>query len=519
VQVHDLGRGTWEFDYRGEKADPTGRWLPLYNPSKNGDHWYAYVKQPVYPVAVLAATRLVGEVVGLHLPALLGAVGLAVAAWLLAAEVDPSASRGAFWLAAGGPAAVNAYLLWAHAPSAALAGFATLAGLRLAREVTWLRLAALLVCVAAGVLLRAEGLLFAAALASGLLLVGLRGRSWAVRLGVPAACAAAAAATVVLEARWRGAIVGRSYPPTGLRGDDASPLSGGGGAWRRWMAGRAEGAWNSLLQGSLGDRRSAVYVAAALALVVFAAWVGRRRRQGWQRDAALALVAAGILYAARLRGGGTQPMTGLLAAWPAVVLGLGVLPRHGARAARTLVVVAGVFALAVLASEYRVGGGREWGGRFLFPALALLAVLSTIGIRQLLEGWGRWRGAVSVLVVALVAIPTVTGLSMVRTSRGQAAAIVDEVTSGSPGLVVTHVSGLPPFAWKVYPEVGWMAVPPDQFQEATGRLREAGFADVTLLGPGTLVRGDLTSYPYVRDITGPEARRRGWRTFRLSDRA
>ena len=516
VQVRDLDRGSWEFSYLGERADPTGRWLPLYNPSRNGGRSYAYVKQPAYPVAVLVATRLAGDVVGMHLLAMLGALGVAIAAWLVAAEIDPAASRGAFWLAAAGPVAVNAYLLWAHAPSAAMAGFATLAGLRLAKRITPLRVGALVACVAAGVLLRAEGLLFAGALALGLLLVGLRRRPWVARLGLPAACVAVAAGTVALEARWRGSIVGGSYSVPGLRGDDASPIGAGGGGLRRWFEGRVEGAWNSLLQGSLGDRRSAMYVATALALVVFAAWAGRRRRRGWQRDVGLALAAAGLLYAARLRIGGTQPMTGLLAAWPAVVLGMGLVPRRGARAARTLIVVAGIFAAAVLGSQYRVGGGREWGGRFLFPAMVLVAVLSTLGIRHLLHGWGRWKGGVTILVVGLVVIPTFTGLGMVRTSRGQAAAIVDEVASGDPRLVVTHVSGLPPFAWKVYPELGWMAVPPGEFQEATSRLRDAGFRDVTLLGPGSLRPGDLTSYPSIEDITGPEARQRGWRTFRLS---
>lgn len=518
VQARDLDRGGWAFDYVGEAVDPDGRWLPLYNPTRGPDEWFAYVKQPAYPVALLLATRLAGDVAGLYVLAMLGALGVAVTAWLLAAEVDPRASRGAFWLAAGGPVAVHSYLVWAHAPSAALAGFATLAGLRLGKRFHPLWAGLLLLCVAAGVLLRAEGVLFAGALALGLLLVGLRDRPWIVRAGIPAACAALAGATLLLEAGWRSAIVRTSSSFQRLRGDDASPLTAGGGAaaWRRWAGGRLEGAWSSLLQGSLGDRRGALLVAPALVLLVFAAWVAHRRRGSWRRDVGVAVAAATTLYALRLRRGGIQPMTGMFAAWPAALWGLTLLPRQAVRVAKPLAVVAGTFALGVVATQYSFGGGREWGGRFFFPMLAPVAVLACLGLRHLSDSWGRGRGVVVAVVVVLTLLPTLTGLSTLREARGQENAIVDEVVSGRPDVVVTHVLGLPPFAWKTHPEVGWMSTPPEELQEATTRLREAGVGEVTVMAPGGMLPSDLTSYPVVQDVTGPEARKRGWRTFRLS---
>src|SRR5262249_48362636 len=45
----------------------------------------------------------------------------------------------------------------------------------------------------------------------------------------------------------------------------------------------------------------------------------------------------------------------------------------------TLVATVGLFALAVLATSYEVGGGAEWGGRYFavgFPVVAALVVLS-----------------------------------------------------------------------------------------------------------------------------------------------
>lgn len=518
VQVRDLDQGRWEFDYRAEAADPEGRWLPLYNPERGARHWYAYVKQPAYPAALWAVTRVAGDVVGLHLLAMLGALGVAVATWLLAGEIDPGASRGAFWLAASGPVAVNAYVVWAHAPSAAVAGFAMLAGVRLRNRFRPLWAVVLLLCVGVGVLLRAEGLLFAVALGLGLLVVGFKALPRALRVGVPACCALGAAGTLLLESRWRSAIVGSAYRVQGLRGDDASPVVAGGGsaAWRRWAGGRLQGAWNSLFQGSMGDPLGAVLVAAALVVLVFVAWVVHRRREGWRREAGVALGAATALYALRMVLALKQPMTGMFAAWPAAMVGLVLLPRQGLRVARPLVVVVGLFALAVLATQYRIGGGREWGGRFLFPVLAPVAVLACMGLRHLLRSLDGERTWVAGLVGALVLVPTFTGLSLLRTDRGQAAAIIQEVTSDKPSLVMTYVTGLPPFAWKRYPEVAWMVVQPEEFEEATTRLQEAGVASVTILGPDTLSPVDLAAYPVVEDVTGAEARRRGWRTFRLS---
>ncbi len=40
--------------------------------------------------------------------------------------------------------------------------------------------------------------------------------------------------------------------------------------------------------------------------------------------------------------------------------------------------VIGTFGVVVLASEYAIGGGVEWGGRFFFPALAPLAVAAMV---------------------------------------------------------------------------------------------------------------------------------------------
>ncbi|MGH9283950.1 MAG: hypothetical protein ACRD0S_13565, partial [Acidimicrobiales bacterium] len=93
IQARALDRGSWAYDYAGRDVDPEGEWVPLYHPTRAGGEWYPYVKQPAWPVAVLGATRLVGDTAGLYLLGVLGALGVAVAAWRLAGEVHPGASR------------------------------------------------------------------------------------------------------------------------------------------------------------------------------------------------------------------------------------------------------------------------------------------------------------------------------------------------------------------------------------------------------------------------------------------
>ncbi|MGH9177726.1 MAG: hypothetical protein ACRD0N_04130 [Acidimicrobiales bacterium] len=518
IQVRALDRGGWAYEYAGEEVDSELEWLPLYNPTRGEDGAYPYVKHPFYPVAQLGASRLVGDVVGVHLWALLGALGVAVAAWLVAGEIEPSARRAAFWVAAAAPVLVNAYIVWAHAPSAALAGFAVLAGLRAARALQWRWALLLAACLGVGVLIRAEMLLFALALA-GAMAVGLwrRGLAWAA--GVPVLCAAAGAGAVLVESRWRRSIVGRSSSVAGFRGEDGSPFAGSGGlsSLTRWVEGRAEGAWNSLFQGSLGEQRAALLVAGGMVMVLFGAWVARRRRPNWQRDTLVAMAVATLLYALRLRSDATQPITGFLAAWPLALLGLVLVPREHLRKAHVLVVSVGLFSLAVLATQYRIGGGREWGGRFFFPMVVPVAVLACLGLRHGLASARADRAAWKALAglgVLLAVLPTVAGFRVLHTSRTQVGAILREVAGGEPTLIMTHVSGLPPFAWQEYPEVGWLAVPPREFAEVAARLRAAGVEDLLLLGPKTTEPTDVPTYT-AEDVTGPEADRRGWRTFRL----
>lgn len=518
IQVRSLDEGSWEYTYAAQTFDEEGRWMPLSKSTQSERGWFPYVKHPTYVVALLAATRVAGDVLGLHLLGVLGALGVAVAAWLVAGEVDRRASRGAFWIAASGPVAVNAFLMWAHAPSAALGGFATLAAVRLTRAVRARHLALLLACVVAGVLVRAEGLLFAIALALGLLVAGWKERSWTARAGVPGLCVAAAGGAAFLEQRWRSAVIGSAYPTQGFREGAALPVGSGGDSLGLvdWVEGRIDGAWHSLFQGSFNENLGIVLVAVALVFLAYAAWTARRLRPGWQRDVELALAVALALYVIRFVTGSNESMIGLFAAWPVVLLGLALFRRAGHRAEVVLPVTVAAFLLAVVATQYRGGGGFEWGGRFLSPSLVPMAVLACVGVRRSLLAERRPARQTLVLLSALAVVPTLAGLFLVGTARHRNGELIDEVTAGDPKLVVTNVVGLAPFGWRTYPDVGWMVAPPSEFGEIAARLEAGGVGEVTVMGPARLDPADLAPYTGVEDVTGPEARRRGLSILRLS---
>lgn len=444
---------------------------------------------------------------------------MAAAAWLVAAEVAPGASRPAFWLAATGPVVVNAYVVWAHAPSAAAAGFTVLSALRIGRSerLPLGPVVLLAVSVVAGVLLRSEGLLLVLAAAAGLAWTAVRVSDPQRRralLAVAVLAGGLGMATAGLERRWTSDIIGREFASRGVR-DSVAP----GGPLRRLadlVAGRAEGVWHSVLEGAYNHPTATVVVTAALVLSGFLVWSARRRAPGWERDVAGAIAVAAGLYLVRLFLAPDQAITGLAAAWPVAVVGLGCLTRPSLVAGRPLVVVGALFALGVAASQYRFGGGLEWGGRFFSPLLVPMAVLAAMGLGDLVARAGPRNRLVLPALVSLALTPALAGLVMLRTNRPLVDAVVAEVATAGPGLVLTDSPVLPRAAWRTYPGTGWMLVPPGELVEVADRLRAGGTGDVVVVaalgGPGDV----QAAFPEARDVTGPGAAHLGWRMFSIA---
>jgi hypothetical protein len=422
---------------------------------------------------------------------LLGALLTAVAAWLLAAELVPGGERSAFWIAATGPVLVNAYVIWAHAPSAAVGGLTLVAALRAARlGPSPLRLLAVAVGVVAGVLLRSEAV-FVAVVAAVLLAFG---RGWRLRrpdlLGAFVPLAAGVGARLA-ESAWRNRLTGGAYEEP-LRTDEL-PL----------VEGRVRGAWHDLFSGVYTKERAGDVLVAALVLVIVAALLARRRH----RAAPFALAGAGLLMVIRIVMAPRDPVTGLLAAWPVVVLGLLMLSwRRLSPVARALVVGLGLFTAAVLANNYPYGGGLEWGGRFFSPMAAALAGLAAYGLQDVTPVIRRWAGLLTVLTA-------VTGLILCGGVRGLHDGQIAATERHLRAWTITDFSPLPRLAWRLDDRTAWLLADANPIPDAVDIARRLGARDITVIQRREKSVQVLEQFGQVSEEPEPDLDRIGYRVL------
>lgn len=508
LQVEALEHGSWAYDYEAGPHDPEGRHFPVYLSTRSESGFFPYVKHPTYPLLLQAARRLAGPTLGLHLLALVGTVGTAAAAWLLAAEVSPRLSRPAFWLAAASPVLVNGFLLWAHAPSAALAGLALVGAARIARRDFTVPVAlAVAAVLAAGVLLRSEALLFAAALVVALACTGWRGRTGTGRLA-PLVLAAPAVIVALAEHAWIGRIIGQPFTVAAVRPGALS-----------YLEGRFAGALHELSHPPAQDPEAAMPVLLALVLVAGLGRVALRRfTPADRRDVALlTLLAAGavVLLAVRLALRPYEPVTGLFAAWPLGLLGLLLLRWRGA--GPTVALLAGTVALftgAVLLTQYPEGGATEWGGRFLSPAVAPLAVLAAAGLAGAVDVLPRpHRRSVAALLATVAVTFAVFGLATVGLQRARIARVAQAVARHPAEVTVTTGAFLPRAAWSIDHRVRWMHAERAELAALVRHLRERGLQQVAVVLPADVHPSPLSAFPTVEEQPEPALKAVGLRLF------
>lgn len=530
LQVRSLQQGGWEYDYGAQVIDPKGSWFPLPTGEgfdyQFGGRFYSYAKHPTYSMLQRISVGVLGDALGFHAMSMLGAVLCAVAAWLLADEVAGRARALSFWVAASGPVFFNAFVQWAHALSAGLAGLTLVCALRVLRpRFDGAVVAAVFAGCLFGGLIRAESVLFGVAIAVGLGLVGLR-RIGFVRAGLGSSAALLGAVCAYLGgARLVELVVGGSYATGGVRE--------GGKAELPYLAGRLAGAYHVLVQGSEITPRANRLLQWAAVLVVVGAIAFLLARRTAALAGGMALLAALALTVLRFQENPLESATGLLVAWPVLLAGSAgfcvavIASRRRPTDARAMqwtlpAMVLAAFSGAVFLTQYPVGGGLEWGARFLSPATAPLAVFVALGLVEIARRQPvPWARGLAVMLTAAVAVaPIAGGIRMLERYRSEKQAFYDELQSRSGPVLVVGVLPLVEIArgaWKMDDRFDFVLAPSGDATLAVSMLRSAGFRDISLLDERADLVGQDLSYPLVEDVTGPHAANAGWSLLRLRE--
>jgi hypothetical protein len=224
------------------------------------------------------------------------------------------------------------------------------------------------------------------------------------------------------------------------------------------------GAWHTLFDGSYEGNSYSLLLILALVVLVVAV-----RARDDRRFALGAGVASGLLVL-RWALGPDDSVTGLLVAWPVAVAGVlrAVRGKKVTPLMQGLGVAAALIVAAVLATQYEIGGGLEWGGRYLSPIAVPIAVIGAVGLATL--GVGSRRAA-----AAAMAATAAMGIGILANLRNDHDRITTAIESRQPRVVVTDVRSLPRIGWRTDGKFAWWIVDDEgEVQDAVDDLQAAG---------------------------------------------
>ena len=474
--------GTWHYRYPLQWLDGSSEARPFIRADVGSKGISPYAKHPTYP----ALLWLVGaSTAGGLVLSIAGTVVAAVTAGLIARRLsgEHQVAVAALWLTGiGTPLLFDAGLLLAHTLAAAAFGGAALMALHSVaagpRRWTWLTGA--LVAALGVSLLRTEGLLAVLGLAAGVALV-TRTR-WSI---VVAAGLAFVAAGGVLVDRWLQPLI------VGVPG--VVP----GNAVATGLQGRWDGFYVTWLSTSSGGRDPAgttLWVAlAALAVAVVLRRTGRIGAAGFASIGAL----VGVAYVLQFVVQPDRLIPGLLVTVP-VLWGMAwFVDASDATRDRWIAFVSVVGGAGmILATQYSIGGGVEWGGRYfavLLPVLVAVVVSGSLGtLRRCLPS-----GPTRMTVMGAAAVVTVVLAGTALTSTRDAHRLADELSSGvaraaaSAGptrvtdqpIVLTSNRLLPQLLYDDLGRYDWVAADADALPGFADQLAAAGAGSAVLVVP------------------------------------
>lgn len=485
LQAQMLADGEgWTVEHPLVGLDPEGTGFFLTYADGGPAAFAPYAKHPVYPLVLVPLTA-VGGVLGAVLLSCGGAVLAALAAAGLARRIDAGFAVPALWITGLlSPLFFDAQLVAAHTLGAALCGWATWFLLARPRRGIGHTLVACLL-VAAAVLLRTEAVLFGVALGGAFLVVAVRARRYRL-VADGLAVMAVGIITHVLERRWLAEIAGPG----------AALATGGVASDGFWSSRVLAAVWTTVAPTGAGAGWTARIVVVVGVLVACAGIALRRRAPDiTAATVLLGLAAIGALVGVFLPE--PDAVSGLLAAFPLLLLGLVLFRREDLRSPEALLLAAtvGGFTALVLATQYDVGGAAEWGGRFLALALPLFVVLLLIPLVRtaaVLGGAARPMGVALVVLSLGFSVLAVRALETTQRDNGSVVraltATLDEI-GGGPGaaagevrpVVLTTWPQMGRFAWRDVDRVRGLVVEPGDLPARLRQLTEEAEAGVILV--------------------------------------
>jgi hypothetical protein len=154
------------------------------------------------------------------------------------------------------------------------------------------------------------------------------------------------------------------------------------------------------------------------------------------------------------------------------------------------VTVSAVVAVGVIATQYKVGGGIEWGGRYFALALpiAVPVVLAALRRRSRDVAPAVRKAAIASLVVCSVAMTTMalTSLHESTQAKERLVASIDRTaraTGSSRPVVVTTAFSVSALAWPSLDRAAWLHSRPSELPDLVRRLEASGIRRFVLVTP------------------------------------
>ncbi len=517
------GQG-WEVAHPFPDADPQGTQFPIELTVWGSNGGYLPYSRHAALVWLVGAVYAIAGYSGVITMSILGTVGASTVAaklgHLINSNPDTKNRTGivALWCTGlGSPMLFNSFIAWAHTLVAALLCWAfyvlarhsqaqpspttSISRHRWRQESVTLKIegssrASVLVgfvLIVAACLLRTEAVL--AGFAIGLGLLGLHRATKAS--GVPFAGVTALTGAVT------GFIVDKSLNPAGegplkpASFDDVYGL----------VDGRLAGFYQTWLRPTTGTGLTSLLLLVGAMLVIASGVLARRYRSASssadQSSGPLlfAAIGVGLVVAATAvlsqvgsssAGLPSVLVPGLLVAFPSLFSGLSLTTKADIKNPVLLaaLVTCGLFWLSVIATQYRFGGGAEWGGRYFAATLPLAVPVAVVNCQKLVE---RRTSSLPVVFVGLLLTSQLLfgflGVSRIRSSRSELAYLDTKVTEAEqvlagPGGGPVFVTTVPPagrWMWDHLDDGRWLWVEPEELETTMSRLAELGISQVGLI--------------------------------------